>query len=86
MFHASLAHIFLESGAIHASAYSDQIGAFQKSLPGAVSKIRGLSLSYDFERPDPEALQVYGKKTRTGVDVLVACHVVGDITKSMTRC
>ena len=31
-------------------------------------------------------LQVNGKKTRAGVDVLVARHAVGSITKSMTRC
>jgi hypothetical protein len=31
-------------------------------------------------------LQVYGKKTRAGVDVFVARHAVGAIMNSMTRC
>lgn len=31
-------------------------------------------------------LQVNGKKARAGVDVLVARHAVGSITKSITRC
>ena len=31
-------------------------------------------------------LQVYGKKTRAGVDVFVARHAVGTIMHSMTRC
>jgi len=31
-------------------------------------------------------LQVYGKKTRAGVDVFVARHAVGAIMYSMTRC